>query len=274
MTRAILLLTLLVGCQPAWAAANAPNPPALDAGFNRMYELKFPAAREEFHAYIDDHPADPMGQMSLAASYLFQEFSENGVFTSAFFLNDKKLLGGIPDPGKDTHRTAFLEANSRALKMAQRLLDADPNDPTGLFVVTLANGMEADYEALIEKRGLESLVLLRKAQNSARKLLTVNPNADDAYLALGAANYIIGCLPAYKRFFLGFGGIHGDRELGMQQLERAAKGGNYLKPFAKVMLALAALREKQPGLARTLFTELHDQFPENQVFSSELAKLR
>ena len=274
MTRAILLLTLLVGCQPVWAAVNPPNPAALDAGFNQMYELKFPAAREEFHAYIDNHPADPMGQISLAASYLFEEFNEKGVFTSAFFLNDKKLLGGIPDPGKDIYRTAFLDANSQARKMAQTLLDANPNDPTGLFVITLANGMGADYEALIEKRGLESLLLLRKAQNSARKLLAVNPHADDAYLALGAANYIIGCLPAYKRFFLGLGGIHGDRELGMQQLELAAKGGNYLKPFAKVMLALAALREKQPGLARKLFTQLHDQFPENHVFASELAKLQ
>jgi hypothetical protein len=275
MKRAILLLALLLGCLPAWAATNPDTPrAALDAGFNRMYELKFPAAREVFHAYIADHPADPMGQVSLAASYLFEEFNENGVFTSAFFLNDEKLLGGISDPGNDSYRAAFLEANSQARKMAQSLLDADPNDPTGLFVITLANGMEADYDALVAKRDLSSLLLLRKTQESARKLLKVNPDADDAYLALGAANYIIGCLPAYKKFFLGLGGIHGNRKLGMQQLERAAKGGRYLKPFAKVMLALAALREKQPRLARQLFTQLHDQFPENDVFASELAKLQ
>jgi hypothetical protein len=269
-----LLLTLLVVFQPAWASANPPIPPtSLDAGFNRMYELKFPAARQVFHAYIADHPADPMGQVSLAASYLFEEFNEHGVFTSAFFLNDEKLLGGIPDPGNDAYRGAFLEANSRARQMAQSLLDANPNDPTGLFVITLTNGMEADYDALIAKRDMASLLLLRETQKSARKLLAINPHADDAYLALGAANYIIGCLPAYKRFFLSIGGIHGSRTLGMHQLELAAAGGHYLKPFAKVMLALAALREKQPRLARNLFSELHDQFPENHVFTSELAKL-
>jgi hypothetical protein len=270
----VLLLTLLVVFQPVWASANSPDPPnSLDDGFNRMYELQFPAAREVFQAYIANHPADPMGQVSLAASYLFEEFNEHGVFTSAFFLNDQKLLGGIPNPGDDAYRAGFLETNSRARQMAQNLLNAHPNDPTGLFVITLANGMEADYDALIAKKDLASLMLLRETQKSARKLLAINPGADDAYLALGAANYIIGCLPGYKRFFLSLGGIHGSRTLGMQQLALAAKGGHYLKPFAKVMLALAALRERQPGMARNLFSELHDQFPENHVFASELAKL-
>ena len=275
MQSTFLLLTLLFVFQPAWASANPPSPPnLLDAGFSRMYELNFPAARQVFHAYIAGHPADPMGQVSLAASYLFEEFNEHGVFTSKFFLNDKKLLGGIPDPGNDSYRAAFLEANSRARQMAQSLLNSNPNDPTGLFVITLANGMEADYDALIAKQDLDSLILLRQTQKSARKLLAINPHADDAYLALGAANYIIGCLPAYKRFFLSIGGIHGSRTLGMHQLTLAAEGGHYLKPFAKVMLALAALREKQPGLARSLFGQLHDQFPENHVFTSELAKLQ
>lgn len=270
-----LVLALLVSTSSAWAAPMRPRTPnLLNAGFNRMYELKFPAARQVFHTYIRRHPADPMGQVSLAASYLFEEFNEHGVFTSSFFLNDKKLLGGIPDPGHDAYRAAFLKANARARQMAQHLLKANPNDPTGLFVITLANGMEADYDALIAKRDLASLVLLHKTQKSARKLLAVRPHADDAYLALGAANYIIGCLPGYKRLFLGIAGIHGSRTLGMHQLALAAKDGHYLKPFAKVMLALAALREKQPGLARSLLTQLHQQFPENNVFASELAKLK
>jgi hypothetical protein len=268
------LLALVAMFVPAAAAATPEHDPnLLDAGFNRMYELKFPAARQVFHSYIRKHPLDPMGEVSLAASYLFEEFNEHGVFTASFFLNDKKLLGGIPDPGHDAYRAEFLRANARARGMAQKLLNANPNDPTGLFVITLANGMEADYDALIAKRDLESLVLLHETQASARKLLAERPHADDAYLALGAANYIIGCLPAYKRFFLSLGGIHGSRALGMHELELAAKGGHYLKPFAKVMLALAALREKQPGLARSLFSQLHSEFPENHVFASELAKL-
>ena len=52
------------------------------------------------------------------------------------------------------------------------------------------------------------------------------------------------------RFFLGFAGIHGDKKTGIQQLEIAAEHGHYLRPFAKILLALAALREKKTEVAR------------------------
>jgi hypothetical protein len=54
----------------------------------------------------------------------------------------------------------------------------------------------------------------------------------------------IGCLPAYKRFFLWFGEVHGDKRLGMEQLQITAEKRRYLKPFAKIFLAHAAIREK------------------------------
>ena len=75
---------------------------------------------------------------------------------------------------------------------------------------------------------------------------------NDAYVALGSANYIIGCLSGGMRFILTFGGVHGDKKLGMQQLGKSADSGLYLRPFAKIMLALAARREKQDALAQKL----------------------
>jgi hypothetical protein len=38
-------------------------------------------------------------------------------------------------------------------------------------------------------------------------------------------------------------------------------------------LALTALREKKPEVARTQFEELATEFPENPLFARELAKL-
>ena len=253
------------------ASASAQSRPQLDAGFHKMYELKFAEARAEFSAFENDHPGDPLGEAALAASYLYEEFDRKGVFTSKFFLDDKKLLGGVEGPVDDASSKSFLDANRRAREMAKQRLKSNPRDPDGLLVLTMANGMEADYDALIAKRQLASLHLIKEADGDAANLLAVVPGAQDAYVALGAANYIIGCLPAYKRAFLWFGGIHGDRLRGMNQLQQAALHGHYLQPFAKVLLALAALREKQPELARSLFEDLHREFPDNPVFTSELA---
>ena len=140
--------------------------------------------------------------------------------------------------------------------------------------MTLSVGMQADYASLIDKHQLDSLKKIREADTYAKKLLVIAPDAADAYLGLGTANYIIGSLPGIKKFFLGFAGIHGDKKVGIQQLEIAADHGRYLRPFAKIMLALAALREKKPEVARAQLSELVAEFPENPLFASELAKLK
>jgi hypothetical protein len=268
---ATFLLILYSAITPAPAA---PRPAGmLDSGFSEMYELDFPNARATFDSYIQQHPDDPMGEAALAASYLFEEFNKQGILTSSFFLNDKKLLGGIPNVHPDANQAAFLRSDAEARRMAEDRLKQDPRNPDGLLVLTLANGMQADYDALIAKQDIASLWLLRQTKQSARLLLAVDPHADDAYLALGAANYIIGCLPGYKRFFLNLGGIHGNRAVGMEQLQIASEHGHYLKPFAEVLLALAALRERRPKLARALLAQLHHNYPENKDFARELAKL-
>ena len=256
-------------------AAGTPGAPLgesqLEIAFRRMYELRFDEARSEIFAYRRTHPDDPLGAAAEAASYLFEEFDHQGVLTSAFFLDDERFLGGIqgePDPRLST---AFLTANESARTMARKRLKSNPDDPDGLFVLTIADGMQGDFEAIIRKRQLAALSLIRSAEKTATRLLAVRADAQDAYVALGAANYIIGCQPAYKRFLLWFGGVRGDRQRGMEQLQLAAEGGHYLRPLAQALLALAAEREGQFDLARRLFTDLSREFPANPVFARELA---
>ncbi len=273
-------LRRLLGCCLAAAGwlAIAPTPvqashqPEIDAGFHLLYELKFAQARARFADWQKAHPEDPLGSASEAAAYLFEEFYAEGVLTSEFFLNDKRLLGGIAGKPNEQRRAAFFAANDRAEALARRALKANPKDANALFSLTIATGMHADYSSVIEKRQLESLRLIREAEGYAKNLLAIDPDSADAYLALGAGNYILGCLPAYKRAFLWLGGIHGDKPGGMRQLALAAEHGHYLRPFARILLALAALREKQVALARAQLTELTAEFPQNPLFARELAK--
>jgi hypothetical protein len=268
---AAVAVAFLAASFPAPTFAQEADPPSLDTGFRYLYVLKFDAARGEFAAYQRAHPDDPLGKAAEAASYLFEEFHAKGVFTSAFFLDDKRLLGGVEGSPDPTRSNAFLSANRRAREMAQQRLKSAPRDTTGLLVLTMADGMEADYDALLAKRQIASISLIRKAEEEATKLLALDPNATDAYVALGAGNYIIGCLPAYKRAFLWFGGVHGDRQRGIQEVEEAASRGHYLKPFAKVLLALAYEREHHVDRARVLLADLTREFPENPLFARELA---
>lgn len=256
----------------AWQP-EVSDAPELDAGFHLLYELKPEQARAQFAAWQTSHPKDPLGSASEAASYLFEECYRQGVLTSEFFLDNKRFLGVAaiqPDPKL---RDAFFAADLGAQTLAQLQLETDPDDKNALFAMTISLGMQADYASLIEKHQLESLSMIRKADAFARRLLAVNPDAADAWLTLGAANYIIGSLPALKRFVLRFKGISGDKIGGIRQLEIAAAHGRYLRPFAKMLLALAALREKKYSVARIQLMELVDEFPQNPLFVGELAKL-
>ena len=251
-----------------------PSVVLVDAGFRDLYELRFNAARVKFSSYQTMRPADPLGKVAEAASYLYEEFNAKGVLTSAFFLNDAKFLGGVDGSVSTNHNEPFLAANRAAREEAKLLLKSNPRDPHGLLILTMADGMESNYDALIEKKQTAGLGLMRKAESEANTLLAIDPTAQDAYVALGMSNYVIGCLPGYKRAFLWFGGVHGDRVQGMEQLRLAAANGHYLQPFAKIMLALAYEREHQNARAIPLLADLTIEFPGNPIFAHELALIQ
>lgn len=188
------------------------NAPELDVGFHLLYELKFEEARTHFQVWQKSHPADPLASASEAASYLFEECNRQGVLTSNFFLDDKRFLGKVPLKPDPTLHAAFFAADQQAQDLALLQLKTNPEDPNALFAMTLSLGMQANYASLIDKHQLESLKKVREADVYAKQLLAVAPDAADAYLGLGMANYFIGSLPGTKKFFLGFAGIHGDKQ--------------------------------------------------------------
>lgn len=269
-----LLSALIAPAASAQIPIEALHVPELEAGFHLLYELKPVDARAKFASWQEAHPEDPLGSASEAASYLFEECYRQGILTSDFFLDNKRFLGKVPLKPDPELRAAFFAADKKAQELAKQQLKIDPDDPNALFAITLSLGMETDYAALIDKKQMDSLKMIRDADKYAKRLLAIAPEGTDAYLTLGTANYIIGSLPGFKKFFLGFSGIHGDKKEGIRQLELAAASGHYLRPFAKIMLALAALREKKPEVARVQLRELVAEFPENPLFASELAKLK
>ncbi len=267
-----LIAILALAYAPSYLA-QAGEKPQIESGFNLLYELKFGEARKQFSEWQTTNPKDPLGYEAMAASYLFQEFYYQHVLTSEFFLKDERLLGGIRGKPDEVRKASFEAANQKGKELAGRRLSEDPQDANALFALAIATGMQADFESILERQQMKSLSLIKEAEGYAKRLLALRPDEADAWLSLGAANYIIGSLPAYKRFFLWFGRIHGDKNLGMEQLRMTAEKGHYLKPFAEIFLALAAMREKQEDLARNELLDLVTRFPENPLFKEELTHL-
>jgi tetratricopeptide (TPR) repeat protein len=246
--------------------------PELKNGYQLLYEQKFPEARAVFEEWAAKNPTEPFGQVSIAASYLFEEFYLQRVLTSDYFLDDKRFLGGItgtPDPDRIK---SFEDATAKARVLAAQRLKQNKRDPEGLYAMTLSAGMQSDADSMLLKKHYDALKHLKEANANAEPLLADHPDAYDVYVAPGIAYYVIGSLSGSARFILWFGGVHGDKSLGMSKVEKTADNGNYLKPFAQILLALSARREKKTEMAIKYLKELTEEFPGNTVYETEYAK--
>jgi hypothetical protein len=246
---------------------------ALYAGWLKMYDLQFDDAHRVFAQWRRDHPSDPLGYVSDAAAYVFSELARLGALESEFFVDDgvffqqKKLT---PDAQSKAISTQEL---AQADRLTEALLQKNPKDPNALFAKSLGLGLRADYAALVDKQFLAALGYTKDSRVFAEQLMGVDPQAYDAYLGPGIESYLLSLRAAPVRFLLRLTGSRVDREKGLEELRMTSAHGYYLEPFAKLLLAVAALRDHNPGQARLILNELRQRFPHNALYERELGRL-
>jgi len=259
LKKAVALLALLCASLACYAT-NTASPRDLDRGYQQMYNLDFPGAHATFRAYHGAHPEDPMGNVSNAAAYLFSEFNRLHILESDLFTDD--------------HTFENRSKLTQGTDLANKVLAQNPQDKDALFSLVMTNGLRGDYAALIEKRNFASLAYIKTGRTLAEKLLAIDPTYYDAYLAIGVENYLLGSKSAPVRWVLRMTGAQTDKDEGVQRLRLTADKGRYLAPFARLLLAVAALRDKDRQTARTLLAGLASEFPNNQLYAKELARIQ
>jgi len=257
----LLLLTFVPACQ---AGVSAPT--EIERGFQSMYNLQFDQAHQDFAIWEQLHPDDPLGPVSQAAGYLFAEFARLNILESQLFTNDNTFAARSklsPDPQV---RAQFDGAIGRGDQLAGAVLKQHPDDSNALFAKVLALGLRSDYVAMIDKQDFAALRYMKQGRILAQQLLKQKPDEYDALLAVGVENYLTGIKPAPVRWMLSLGGIEPDKEQGIRELQQTAAHGNLLKPFAKLLLAVAALRDKNNAEGCNLLNQLAIEFPRNPLY--------
>ena len=258
--------------------AQSPNrvvpQPDLDRGFRQMYNLDFSGAHNTFHGYQKARPDDPLGYVADGAAYLFAEFNRLQILESDLFTDDQKFDSRSQQQPDPAVKVAFENELAHSDQLVSKVLATAPNNANALFSRVLANGLRGDYTAMIEKRNLASLSYMKISRITAQQLLAIDPTCYDAFLAVGVENYLLGTTPAPVRWVLRMTGSQTDKVEGIQRLRLTADKGYYLAPFARLLLAVAALRDKDKKTARMLLASLATEFPHNQLYSKELARIR
>lgn len=256
------------------ASAGAQSLPSLDAGYRDMYNLQFQGAHEVFQQWQMTNPSDPLGPVSDAAAYLFAEFDRLHVLESELFVDNKNFEGRAKQSPDPKTKLAFQDQLAKADELADKKLAEQPGDLDAMFAKAMAMGMRGDYAAMIEKRDLAGLSYTKSARALAEQLLAKDPNYYDAYLAIGVENYLLSQQSAPLRWVLRATGAQTDKEAGLHNLRLTAEHGHYLLPYARLLLAIAALRDHDRTQAKYLLAGLAREFPENHLYAQELAKLQ
>jgi hypothetical protein len=241
----------------------------LDPGYVDLYNLDFAGAHQHFSAWMQAHPEDPLGSASDAAAYLFGEFDRLSVIDVELFADQSRFDSRsklTPDPAV---RKAFEDRADQTNRLADAALAHNPADANALYAKTLVCGMRSDYALMIEKRDMEALSYSKQASALSRQTLAIQPTMYDAYLASGVENYMLSLKWAPLRWMLSLTGAGTDREEGIRRLQVTASRGHYLAPFARMMLAVAAIRDGHPQQAREILTALSKEFPRNSLYARE-----
>jgi hypothetical protein len=283
LSRNALLLLGFIALLPFVRSANAQSEPtpttvteaaSLDDGFREMYNLNFAAAHKTFECWQETHPEDPLGPAANAAAYLFGEFERMHILELDLFTEAKKLEALnklLPDP---KIKAGFDSELAKADGLTQKILSDEPKDRDALFAKMLTDGLRGDYAALVEHQKSAGLNYLKSSRSTAEKLIAIDPAYNDAYLALGIENYVLGMKSAPTRFMLRLTGAQTNKEKGIANLKITAEKGRYLAPYARLLLAIAALRDQDNTTAIKLLGGLAHDFPQNRLYQTELSRLR
>ena len=270
----LLSFIAVIFLMPTLCATNVSAHPGtpIEQGFNDMYNLDFSAANHKFDVWEAAHPTDPMGPVCHAAALLFTEFDRLGVLESQLFTDDNRFSDRrklSPDP---QIKRQFMAALDRGDALADKALQRNSQDTNAEFTKILSFGLRSDYAALVEKRDLAALRYTRQGRQFAEVLLKQKPDDYDAYLAVGVENYLSGIKPAPIRWLLSAGGVETDKAQGIHDLELTAEHGDLLAPFAQLLLAVSALRDKDQPQACSLLAGLSQRYTRNPLYRHELTQ--
>jgi hypothetical protein len=161
----------------------------------------------------------------------------------------------------------FLSTVNTAISEAERFAEAEPNRAEAWFYVGAAYGARSQFRVYREER-IGAARDGKRIKEALERALALDPAMHDAEFGIGMYRYYAGVAPAifrFLRFLLLLPG--GDREGGLQQLERASSLGLLVRGEAQFQIHVLYLwYEKKWPQALTIIRQLQARYPHNPLF--------
>jgi hypothetical protein len=162
---------------------------------------------------------------------------------------------------------AFMTATEQAIAAATQMAQAEPQRAEAWFYLGAAYGARAQYRVYRTER-LAAARDGKRIKESLERAIALDPSMHDAEFGIGMYRYYAGVAPAifrFLRFLLLLPG--GDRQGGLEQLERAARQGVLVSGEAQYQIQVLYLwYENKSKEALAIIRLLQARYPHNPLF--------
>ncbi len=187
---------------------------------------------------------------------------------SVYWVKAEASQGGERKP-------AWKEASAqlaKAIKIATQGIEKNPDN----YLWKLNLGMTSFFAGRAElerKHTFKAIRHAKKGRDILRDLIKERPRTEDAYFVLGMYEYLAGSVPKGLRWLAYILGVSGNRDLGIQYLERATARAEVMAPeAARMLLAAAAVQPEynNPCHYLPLARDVRTKYPQNPHYSAAL----
>jgi hypothetical protein len=223
-----------------------------------------PSADRLVHSAIDATYMLRLNDARVAARELQQRFPDHpaGFLIAA----DTYWWEAQMNPGNKQIESSYYQAQKVAEAKAESAIKAGKYyKPELLAYLASVHGSYARFQVTQKDSYFSALRAGLKAHKYAEEAFALDKNYHDVYVELGAFNYFAGTLPSMIKPFAWLFGAHGDKDLGIEQLQTAMEKSRYSKTEARIVFYSALLANKEYAAAFPVLERLMTDYPDNQV---------
>lgn len=238
--RSLLLLLPLLVALPVAATCDEIDR-LIQQGVDQLYNVQFDAAAASFDQAIKLDPNDPRGHFYRANVHLWSYLFARQQAQSLLYFN----------------------ASDRVIKIAEARLKTNPRDQRSRMFLGMTYGYRAIANARAENL-MSAALSAKTCYDQLNEVVKADPKLADAQLGLGIFHFIFGSVPKAAGVLAGLGGVKGDAQLGLREIENAAARGFYFRNDAKLTLALLNIYYRDDfKTGEATLSEMARKYPKN-----------
>jgi hypothetical protein len=238
-----------------------------------FYNLDYDRALTAFEAVQRAHPQSPMALDYVLMVLIFRELYHQDLLDTTYYAHDSFLSSKRTVAIPDATRTRIESLTDTAIALCDQQLHANPGDKNALFARGYARGMHAAFITLADHSFVGAARQGLAARNDSEDVLKLDPNYQDAKMAVGIQQFAVASLPRFVRIVVGIAGVGGNKEKGLQLLREVAANGIVTRVESRTALSLFLRHDGRYPEAIVVEHSLAQEYPRDYLFRLEEANL-